>query len=71
LSTVWSSPDGFVSLQVGSDVCFYVTTSPEWPFPNGIAKANAAEAKCGSIGQPLAKVANDNEKNALLNFMRK
>ena len=65
------TPTGYVSLQAGSNTCFYVSTTQIWPFPNGISQANEAVNQCSSIGLTLATVINANEQSALANMFRK
>ena len=65
------TPTGYVSLQVGSTTCFYVSTTQIWPFPNGISQANEAVNRCSSIGLTLATVINVAEQSALKKLFRK
>jgi len=43
-------------MQIGSSVCFYISTTQIWPFPNGTSQPNAASIQCSSIGFTLATI---------------
>ena len=65
------TPAGYVSLQVGSNVCFYISTAKFWPYPNGISGTNDGTNQCNKLGLSLATVQTDAEQNALLNLASK
>ncbi len=65
---VYGSPPGYVSLQVGSDICFYISTSKIWPYPTGLAGPNFASDQCNKIGLTLATIQNEAESTALKNL---
>jgi len=60
-----------VSLEVGASVCFYISTTPIWPYPNGVNQSNAAIAQCSSIGLQLATVENIYEHTLIKDLTRK
>ena len=70
--SVSATPDGFVSLQVGSNVCFYVSTSSLWPFESAWATDadNKAAQNCSNLDLPLAVIKNNAERIALWNLLR-
>jgi hypothetical protein len=68
---VFGSPSGYVSLQVGSNVCFYISTTKIWPYPTGLSGANDGTNRCNKIGLSLATVQTKNEQTALQNLASK
>ena len=61
---------GFSSLQVGSDVCFYISEQPRYPFQkiDDLAHGvHGAQDSCAAIGLELAVVKDANELDALIN----
>ena len=69
--TVLGSPDGYASLQVGANTCFYVSTTPIWPYPNGAAGDNVASQNCQRMNLNLATIDNEIERVALKNLLSK
>ena len=65
------TPDDFVSLQVGSSTCFYVSTTTIWPYPDGTSKSNQAVDNCNKMNLELATIDNENERVALRNLLSK
>jgi len=65
---VSATPNGYISLQVGSSTCFYVSTTKIWPFPNGLSQTSEAVARCSSMGLTLATIENANEQMSLKNL---
>jgi hypothetical protein len=69
--TVLGSPDGYASLQVGANTCFYVSTTATWPYPNGVPGNNVPSQNCQKMNLNLATVDNENERVALRNLISK
>ncbi len=68
---VEGAPNGYVSVQVGTNVCFYISSAKIWPLPTGINGANNGETLCNKIGLPLAQVKTTKEHLALKNMTSK
>ena len=68
--SVYGKPDGYTSLQVGSNVCFYVSTSPIWPYDTQASTDNNAAYNCSKMNLDLAVIKSDAERVALWNMFR-
>ncbi len=68
LISVEGAPNGYVSVQVGSNVCFYISSTKIWPLPTGVNGVNNGEELCNKIGLPLAQVKTAKEHLALKNM---
>jgi hypothetical protein len=64
-----ATPAGFMSVQVNDNLCYYVSTTTLWPFPNGTKGDNQAKLTCTALGFDLATVQNGDELTALWNFI--
>ena len=60
-----------MSLQVGANTCFYVSTTPQWPFTTGSSTLNSGNASCYNLNLALAMVKTDTERTALWNMICK
>ena len=71
LISVFGTPDGYTSVQVGASLCYYVSTKAVWPFPNGNANENVADNACKEMNLDLATLASDPEKLAFWSLLGK
>ena len=65
-----SAFDGFTSVQVGTDVCFYISHTPRYPYQDATAFTNgfhAAKQSCEQIGLQLAVLETEDEFKAIVN----
>jgi len=66
-----ATPDNYVSLQVGTNVCFYVSTTKIWPYTVATPTVNNGVQKCSRMNLDLAVIKTNDEKKALWNMIRK
>ena len=69
--SVFGTPDGYTSVQVGASLCYYVSTKTVWPFPNGTTNENIADNACKEMNLDLATLTSDAEKLAFWSLLGK
>jgi hypothetical protein len=67
---VSGKPDGYTSLQFGTNVCFYVSNNPIWPYDTSSSTYNNAAFNCSKMNLNLAVINSDAERTALWNLFR-
>ena len=69
--SVKGDPPGFVSLQLGTNICFYISTTKIWPYANATTWLNTAATVCSKMDLTMATIKNAQEYQALKNLTSK